>query len=145
MRQRDVPNAVGAPVQRCFRGVIRAATYEEDGANIVSAVMEDVDSTGYSDERIAELTSVGAAQLSRIRSGQAHVPGSLMAWAIENSRHRPARTLVAVCAAGEGEFKPKPPPSVEERHEAYLAELHDMGLDDVLREKVARRLGVVKP
>jgi hypothetical protein len=144
-RQGSMPNAEGAPVQRGMRGVIRLATYEEEGSSIVRAVMEDVDSTGYSDEVLEERIGVGAAQLSRIRSGQAHVPGKLMAWAIENSRHRPARTLVAVCAAGEGEFKPKPPPSVEERHAATLDVLEEMGIGGVVREKVAKLLGVVKP
>lgn len=141
-RQGSTTHGEGVPVQRAFRGVIRAATYEDEGAAIVAAVMEDIASTGYSDDAIEEKTGVAAAQLSRIRSGQAHVPGKLMAWAIEQSRHRPARTLVAVCAAGEGEFKAKPPPSVEERHAVTLDVLHDMGIHEVVREKVAQRLGV---
>ena len=142
--QRDVPHVAGAPTQRSFRGVIRES-YEDEGARIVDALAADLDSTGLSDKEIEERTGVGAAQLSRIRSRQAHPPGALLAWAIENSRHRPARTLVAVCAAGEGEFNPRPPPSVEDRHAATLDVLHEMGIAEVVAAKVARRLGMVKP
>jgi transcriptional regulator with XRE-family HTH domain len=144
MRQCDVPNAAGAPVQRSFRGVIRA-TCEGEGSRIVAGLMEDLDSTGYSDEEIAERTPVGAAQLSRIRTGQAHPPGALIAWAIEQSRHRPPHVVVAICAVAEGEFKPRPPPSVEERHAATLDVLHEMGIGEVVVERVARKLGAVKP
>jgi hypothetical protein len=143
IRQRDVPNAAGAPEQRSFRGVIRA-TCEEEGARIVAGLMEDLDSTGFSDEEIAERTPVGAAQLSRIRTGQAHPPGALVAWGIENSRHRPPRVVVAINGCAGGEFKPKPPPSVEDRHAATLDVLHDMGIGDVVVAKVAQKLGVTR-
>ena len=143
-QQRDVPTAAGTPAQRSFRGVIRES-YEDEGSRIVSALAEDLESTGLSDKEIEERTGVGAAQLSRIRNGQAHPPGALLAWAIEQSRHRPAHVVVAVCAVAEGTFTPKPPPSVEERHAATLDVLHEMGIGDVVVAKVARKLGVVKP
>jgi hypothetical protein len=144
MRQRDVPNAAGTPEQRSFRGVIRA-TCEDEGSRIVAGLMEDIDSTGFSDEEIAERTPVGAAQLSRIRTRQAHPPGALIAWAIENSRHRPPHVVVAINDCAGGEFKPRPPPSVEDRHAATLDVLHEMGIGEVVVERVARKLGVVKP
>lgn len=143
-RQHPAPTVVGPPVQRSFRGVVRQP-YEEEGARIVEALCGDLDSTGITDDEIAERTCVEKAQLSRIRHAQAHPPGRLIAWAIDQSRHRPPLVVAAVCAAAEGEFKAKPPPSVEERHAATLDVLHDMGIHDVVREKVARRLGVVKP
>jgi transcriptional regulator with XRE-family HTH domain len=142
--QRAMTTDAGPPVQRSFRGVIRE-NYEEEGALIIAALAKDLESTGYSDAEIEERTTVAAAQLSRIRSGQAHPPGKLLAWAIEQSRIRPPAVVVAICAAAEGEFKPKPPPSVEERHAATLDVLHDMGIVEVVREKVARKLGAVKP
>lgn len=143
-RQQSVPTAAGTPVQRSFRGVIRDS-YEEEGGRIVTALAADLDSTGLSDKEIEERTGVGAAQLSRIRNGQAHPPGALLAWAIEQSRHMPARVLVAICAAGEGEFKPRPPPSVEDRYAATYEVLGEMGIDEVVLARVARKLGMVKP
>jgi hypothetical protein len=145
-RPRSLSTGEGAPrpVQRSLRGVI-GAQYEDEGDFIVDALMEDLDSTGLSDDELGERTGVEKAQLSRVRQHKAHAPGKLIAWAIDNSRHQPARVVAAVCAAAEGEFRPKPPPSVEDRHAATLDVLHDMGIVDVVREKVARRLGMVKP
>ena len=144
-RQHLTPNAEGpAPVQRRLRGVI-GESYEDAGDYMHAALWEDLDSTGYSDDDLADRTGVGSAQLSRIRTGQAHPPRKLIAWAIDNSRHRPSRYVVAVCTVAEGEFKPKPPPSVEERHAATLDVLHEMGIEEVVRERVAKLLGVVKP
>jgi transcriptional regulator with XRE-family HTH domain len=142
--QRLPTNAEGPPVQRSFRGVLRDS-HEEEGGRIVAALFDDVDSTGFSDDELEERTGVAAAQLSRIRHGQAHAPGKLLAWAIEQSRYRPPRVVVAICAAAEGEFRPKPPPSVEERHAATLDVLHEMGIGEVVVERVARKLGAVKP
>lgn len=143
-RQDSLTNAAGAPVQRSFRGVIRES-HEDEGLRIVAALFDDIDSTGFSDDEIEDRTGVAAAQLSRIRHGQAHAPGKLIAWAIEQSRIRPPRVVAAVCAAAEGEFRPKPPPSVEERHAAVLDVLHDMGIGEVVLGKVARKLGTVQP
>jgi transcriptional regulator with XRE-family HTH domain len=140
-RHSFVPTNAGPPQQRSFRGVIRER-HEEEGEQLTAALMKDLDSTGLSDEEIAERTPVGAAQLSRIRSGQAHAPAALIIWAIDNSRIRPPAYATAICGVAEGEFRPKPPPSVEERHAAYLAELHAMGIDAVVRDRVAKRLGV---
>jgi transcriptional regulator with XRE-family HTH domain len=133
-----------SPVQRSFRGVIRES-YEDEGGRILSALIADLDSTNLSDEEIEERTGVASAQLSRIRHGQAHPPAKLVAWAIEQSRNRPPAVVVAVCAVADGEFRPKPPPSVEERHAATLDVLHEMGIGEVVVERVAKRLGVVKP
>jgi transcriptional regulator with XRE-family HTH domain len=143
-RHSSTPHAAGTPVQRSFRGVVRES-YEEEGSLIVAATVEDLDSTGLTDREIEERTGVGAAQLSRIRSGQAHPPGSLTAWAIDNSRHNPPRTLVAICSVGEGTFTPKPPPNVEEWHAAYREVLSEMDILDRVQEKAARKLGMVKP
>lgn len=140
--QQSVPHADEPPVQRSLRGVIRG-DYADQGAHLIAALAADLDSTGFCDEELEARTGIAAAQLSRIRHGQAHPPGKLIAWAIDQSRHRPPRIVAAICAAGEGEFKPKPPPSVEERHTATLDVLHEMGIDEVVREKVARKLGVV--
>lgn len=142
--QTPLTNAAGTPIQRAFRGVIRES-YEEEGGRIVAAVIEDLDSTGLSDIEIQERTGVASAQLSRIRSGSAHPPGSLIAWAIEQSRHNPPRTLVAICAAGEGTFTPKPPPDPAEWYAAYREVLSEMDILDRVHEKAARRLGVVRP
>jgi hypothetical protein len=147
-RQQSVTHGEGArmnePIQRSLRGVIREQ-YEEEGDLIVSALFEDLDSTHIGDEGIADKTGVEKAQLSRIRQGKAHPPGRLIVWAIDNTRHQPARVVVAVCAAAEGEFKPKPPPSVEDRHAATLDVLHEMGIGEVVTAKVQRKLGMVKP
>lgn len=145
-RQEALPTAVGAaPVQRRLRGII-GETYEDAGDCIHAALWEDIDSTGYADDDLADRTGIDAPHLSRIRTGKAHAPRKLIAWAIDNSRHRPARYVVAVCAVAEGEFKPKPPPSVEERHAATLDVLHGMGIAEVVRERVAAKLGMmVKP
>lgn len=142
--QQTTTNAVGSPVQRSFRGVIRES-YEDEGARIVQALVADLESTGLSDKEIEERTGVGAAQLSRIRNGQAHPPGALLAWAIEQSRHTPARTLTAVCAAGEGTFTPKPPPDPAEWLAAYREVLAEMDILDRVHAKAARKLGTVKP
>lgn len=143
-RQQSTPTVAGVPVQRSFRGVLRQS-YEIEGESIVSALLEDLDSTGLPDDEIADRVQMEKAQLSRIRHKQAHPPGKLIAWGIEQSRHRPPRVVVAVCATADGEYRPKPPPSVEERHAATLDVLHEMGIGDVVVERVARRLGVVKP
>jgi transcriptional regulator with XRE-family HTH domain len=143
-RQDSLPTAAGAPSQRSFRGVIRES-YEDEGARILAALCADLDSTRLSDEEIEERTGVAAAQLSRIRHGQAHPPPRLMAWAIEQSRHTPPRTLVAVCSAGEGTFQPKPPPDPAAWFEAYREVLSEMDILDRVHEKAAKRLGVVKP
>ncbi len=135
-----VPTVAERPAQRSFRGVLRNG-YEEEGEHLTDALFEDLDSTGLSDEEIEDRTEVAAAQLSRIRQHKAHAPGKLITWAIENSRHRPAHYLVAVCASAEGTFTPRPPPSVEERHEATLQVLHDMGIGEVVAAKVAALLG----
>lgn len=140
-RQESSPTVVGSPIQRSFRGVIRDS-YEEGGARLVAAVLSDIDSTGLTDDEVCERLSLEKAQLSRIRHGQAHLPGRLVMFAIDVSRHRPPLCVSAACAMAEGEFLPKPPPSVEERHEATVAVLHEMGIDEVVRAKVARRLGV---
>lgn len=134
------PTVAETPRQRSFRGVLRDR-YEEEGEALTDALMEDLDSTGLADKELEDRTGIAAAQLSRIRQHKAHAPGSLIAWCVENSRHRPARYVAAVCAAAEGEFKPKPPPSVEERHEAMLQVLHEMGIDAVVREKATALLG----
>lgn len=131
-------------MQRSLRGVIRDR-YEEEGEQIIDALMEDLDSTGRPDEDIADRAGVERAQLARIRQHKMHPPGRLIAWAIDNSRHQPPQVVVAICAAAEGEFKPKPPPSVEDRHAATLDVLHEMGIAEVVRDRVARRLGVTKP
>lgn len=144
-RQDSTPNAAGRyPVQRRLRGVI-GESYEDAAAYLHEALWEDLDSTGYSDDDLADRTEVGAAQLSRIRTRQAHAPQKLITWAVDNSRHRPPRYTIAICTISEGEFKPKPPPSVEDRHAATLDVLHEMGIEEVVREKVARILGVTKP
>lgn len=143
-RQQSTPTVAGLPVQRSFRGVLRQS-YEIEGESIVSALLEDLDSTGLPDDEIADRVQMEKAQLSRIRHKQAHPPGKLIAWGIEQSRHRPPRVVAAVCATADGEYRPKPPPSVEERHAATLDVLHEMGIGDVVVERVARRLGVVKP
>lgn len=144
VRQAETTTAAGPPVQRSFRGVIRE-TYEEQGAHLLAALFSDLESTRLSDDEIEDRTGVAAAQLSRIRHGQAHPPLKLIAWGIEQTRNRPPAFAVATCAAAEGEFKPKPPPSVEERHAATVDVLHEMGIDEVVRERVAKRLGMVKP
>jgi transcriptional regulator with XRE-family HTH domain len=142
--QQATSHVEGRPVQRSFRGVIRG-DYEDEGAAIIAALCDDLDSTGLADDEIADRTGIDKAQLSRIRRAQAHPPGRLIAWAIDQSRHRPPRFVVATCAAAEGEFKPRPPPSVEDRHAATLDVLHDMGIDEVVASKVAQRLGVTRP
>jgi hypothetical protein len=141
-RQELTPNAPGRapPVQRRLRGVI-GESYEDAGAYIHAALWEDIDSTGFSDDDLADRTGISGAQLSRIRTRQAHAPDKLVTWAIDNSRHRPPRYVVAVCTVAEGEFKPKPPPSVEDRHAATLEVLHDMGIEEVVRERVTKMLG----
>jgi transcriptional regulator with XRE-family HTH domain len=133
-----------SPVQRSFRGVIRES-YEDEGGRILAALISDLESMHLSDEEIEDRTGVASAQLSRIRHGQAHPPARLLAWAIEQSRNRPPAVVVAMCAVAEGEFKPRPPPSVEERHAATLDVLEEMGIREVVVERVAKRLGVVKP
>jgi hypothetical protein len=143
-RQLSTPHVAGAAVQRSFRGVLRQ-TYEVEGDAIVDALMADLDSTGLPDDEIADRVQMEKAQLSRIRHRQAHPPGKLIAWGIEQSRHRPPRVVVAVCATAEGEYRPKPPPSVEDRHAATLDVLHEMGINDVVLARVAAKLGVVKP
>lgn len=140
-RHGSATNGPGSPSQRSFRGVLRRE-HEEEGDNLRAALEADLDSTHLSDEELEDRTGVARAQLSRIRSGQAHAPWSLVVWAVDNSRNRPPAIVSALCAVAEGEFKPKPPPSVEERHEATLDVLHEMGIDAVVRERVARRLGV---
>ena len=144
VRQGETTNAAGTPVQRTFRGVIRES-YEEEGARILAALCSDLDSMHLSDEQIEERTGVAAAQLSRIRHGQAHPPARLLSWAIEQSRNRPPAVVAAMCSVADGEFKPKPPPSIEERHAATIDVLHEMGIAEVVAEKVAKRLGMVKP
>jgi transcriptional regulator with XRE-family HTH domain len=136
--------AVGAMQQRSFRGVIRES-YEEEGARVLAALCSDIESTGLSDDEIEERTGVAAAQLSRIRHGAAHPPAKLLTWAIEQSRIRPAAVVVAICSVADGEFRPKPPPSVEERHAATVDVLREMGIHEVVRERVSKRLGMVKP
>jgi transcriptional regulator with XRE-family HTH domain len=140
-RRIPVTHGEGAPTQRSFRGVLRRE-HEEEGDNLRAALEADLASTHLSDEEIEDRTGVARAQLSRIRSGQAHAPWVLVVWAVDNSRLSPPAIVVAMCAVAEGEFKARPPPSVEERHAAYLAELHAMGIDAVVRERVAKRLGV---
>jgi hypothetical protein len=142
-RQAATTNAAGAPVQRSMRGILRQGV-EEEAEEIRLALNRDLDSTGYSDRQIEEKQGTGAAQLSRIRNGQAHAPWDLVVWTIENTRLQPPAVLVALCRAGEGEFKPKPPPSVEERHAATLDVLHEMGISEVVVSKVARKLGVTR-
>lgn len=142
--QEALPTAAGRPQQRSFRGVIRES-YEDEGARVLAALCADIDSTHLSDDEIEERTGVAAAQLSRIRHGQAHPPAKLLTWAIEQSRNRPPAVVVAMCSVAEGEFKPKPPPSVEERHAATLAVLEEMGIREVVVAKVTARLGMVKP
>lgn len=143
-RQNGLPVQETGPTQRSFRGVIRES-YEDEGGRILAALVEDLDSTHLTDEEIEERTGVGAAQLSRIRHAVAHPPTKLLAWAIEQSRNRPPAVVVAVCAVAEGTFTPRPPPSVEERHATTLDVLHEMGIEEVVRDRVAKRLGVVKP
>lgn len=139
--QRVTPTGAGSPTQRSFRGVLRQ-TYEVEGDAIVAALLADLDSTGLTDDEISDRVQMEKAQLSRIRHRQAHAPGKIIAWAIEQSRLRPPSVVAAVCATAEGEFRPRPPPSVEDRHAATLDVLHDMGIDEVVRERVAKRLGV---
>lgn len=134
-------NGEGDAVQRSFRGVIRGQ-YEDEGDHIVDALLDDIDSTGLGDDEVGQRIDMDKAQISRIRQHKAHPPGRMFAWAIDNSRNKPPRVVVAICSAAEGEFKPKPPPSVEERHAATLDVLHEMGIGEVVRERVARRMGV---
>ena len=129
-------------MQRAFRGVLRETSYELEGEAFTDALVEDLDSTGLTDDEIAERSKVDKAQLSRIRHKQAHAPGKLIAWAIDQSRNRPPHYVAAICTTAEGEFKPRPPPSVEDRHAATLDVLHEMGIHEVVRERVARKLGV---
>jgi hypothetical protein len=129
------------PMQRSFRGVLRRE-HEEEGEHLRAALNADLESTHYTDEELEERVEIDRAQLSRIRTGKAHAPWKLVVWAADNSRLRPPAIVCAVCAVAEGEFKPKPPPSVEDRHAAMLDVLADMGIETVVREKVAKRLGV---
>lgn len=136
---RVMPPESSEPQQRSLRGVIRGK-YEEEGDRIIDALLADLDSTGLTDDEIAERSDIDKAQLSRIRARKAHVPGKLLSWAIDQSRHRPPRFLVACCAAGDHEPKPLPPPEPAAFLAAYQAELAEMGLEDLLRQRVARRL-----
>jgi hypothetical protein len=142
-RQQSVPHVEGAPTQRSFRGVLRRE-HEEEGDHLREALDADRDSTRLSDEEIEERTGVARAQLSRIRNGQAHAPWPLVVWAVDNSRLQPPAIVVAMCGVAEGEFRPKPPPSVEERHAATLDVLHEMGISEVVVGRVARKLGVTR-
>jgi transcriptional regulator with XRE-family HTH domain len=142
-RQQSVPHVEGAPTQRSFRGVLRRE-HEEEGDHLREALDADLDSTRLSDEEIEERTGVARAQLSRIRNGQAHAPWPLVVWAVDNSRLQPPAIVVAMCGVAEGEFRPKPPPSVEERHAATLDVLHEMGISEVVVGRVARKLGVTR-
>jgi hypothetical protein len=132
--------AAETPVQRSFRGVLRDL-HEEAGEHFTDALFEDLDSTHRSDEELGDLAGVDKAQLSRIRRHQAHPPGKLISWAIENTRIRPPAYVAAVCASADGEFMPRPPPSVEDRHEATLRVLHEMGIGEVVVSKVTALLG----
>lgn len=117
--------------------------HEEAGAELTDALFEDLASMQLQDAEVCERSGIDRPHFSRVKARQAHPPESLIAFAIGNSRHRPARYLVVSCALGEHEPKPKPPPSVGDVLEAYRAELADMKLDSLVRERVERRLGVV--
>lgn len=139
-RHNSVPHGEEPPVQRSFRGILRKS-HEEEGDRLRRALEVDLSSTRFSDEELEERTGVARAQLSRIRSGQAHPPWPLVVWAIDNSLVKPPAVVTAICGVAEGEFKPRPPPSVEDRHQATLDVLHEMGIDGVVLERVVRKLG----
>lgn len=116
---------------------------EREGKALTDALLEDLDSLGLDDAEIAERAKTDRGHLSRVRSRQAHPPQTLIAFAVDHSRHRPPHYLVALSAVGEYEPKPRPPPDVRAVLEAYRDELADMKLDEILRDRVERRLGVV--
>jgi hypothetical protein len=139
-RQQSVSNDEGARVQRSFRGVLRSKL-EDEADDLRDAFNKDLASTGYTDEQVEERTPVDRAQLSRIRNGKAHPPFSLVVWVIDNSRISPPAIVRAICGVAEGEFKPRPPPSVEDRHAATMTVLREMGIADVVVEKAMRLTG----
>jgi transcriptional regulator with XRE-family HTH domain len=131
-----VSDSSAVQVQRSFRGVLRAAA-EEEGERLRTALLADLDASGLPDAEIADKVGIDRGQMSRIRQGKAHPPEALVVWAIEHGRLQYVR---AVCAVAEGEFKPRPPPSPEERLQALEDELAAAGLAEHFRLRVARRL-----
>jgi len=116
---------------------------EIEGDGLTAALLEDIDSSGYSDVEVCDRSGTDKGHMSRIRAKAAHPPQALVAWAIDHSRHRPPRYLVVACSVADHEPKPRPPPDVSAVLDAYRAELAAGGLDDHFRERVEKRLGVV--
>lgn len=113
------------------------------GDELTDALFEDLASTKLQDAEICERAAIDRPHFSRVKARQAHPPPPLVAWAIGNSRIRPARYLVVACGLADHEPKPKPPPSVADVLEAYRAELADARLDEHFKERVERRLNVI--
>lgn len=112
---------------------------------LIDALVEDLDSTGLFDHEIADQSGTERSHIVRVKARAAHPPQALVAFAIDHSRLRPPRYLVVLNAIGGYEPKPRPPPDVSEVFTAYRDEIRTSfpELDDVLRERVERRLGVV--
>jgi hypothetical protein len=118
---------------------------ELTGDELIDALLEDLASTNLLDAEICERSGTDRGHFSRVKAKQAHPSQALVAFAIDQTRHRPPRYLVAITALADYEPKPRPPPDVGAVLEAYRDEVRSRfpELDDVLRNRVERRLGVV--
>lgn len=118
---------------------------EVEASALIDALFEDLASTGLQDTEIADRSNTERGHLSRVRAKQAHPPQSLVAFAIDHSRHRPPRYLVALNAVAAYEPKPLPPPDVAAVFEAYRGEVLQAfpELDAIIIGRVEQKLGVV--
>jgi hypothetical protein len=138
------PGPLFEPRQTQLRARQRLAV-EITGDELIDALLEDLASTNLLDTEICERSGTDRGHFSRVKAKQAHPSQALVAFAVDQSRHRPPRYLVAINALADYEPRPRPPPDVGAVLEAYRDELRSKfpELDDVLRGRVERRLGVV--
>lgn len=109
------------------------AAYEESGDRLLKSIVNALTAASKSLDDVAADIGIDPAQLSRVLHGRsANIPPRLLAYAAWHDR---AHLFVReVCALAGGEFKPKPPKSVEEKYAALRAALMERGLWDVAKE-----------
>jgi hypothetical protein len=142
-----MPSSLG-PLFEPRQTQIRArqrSVFEGFGVELIDALLEDLASTNLLDAEICEYSGTDRGHFSRVKAKQAHPSQALVAFAIDQSRHRPPRYLVAVTALADYEPKVRPPPDVGAVLEAYREEVRSRfpELDEGIRNRVERRLGVV--
>ncbi len=118
-------------------GTVLRNGYEDEGARILSAIIDALSAAGKSMDDVAADLEIDPAQLSRILHGRsAHIPPRLLAYVIWQDRRR--MFVRHLCELAEGEYKPKPPPGADAALAALKSALIDMGI----WEAVANRAGL---